>query len=240
MTPHECAAAVADPVGQFGTMWMFEPTSYAKGGEKGFGIFDFYFCGRAGCVEGIDAEGAWKAMGIFPLDTVRQNWDAGIARQSLGETAAMWVEACAEAGRRHLHDEAAASRIAELAGRVVAAADGTGKPIFAAWREYPVPDDPPAAAAHQLNALRELRGAAHMNALEAADIAVLDALVYKSGPEFAGMFGHQPPLPEVTDELEASWQEAEDATNAEVAPAFAALDEDERAELVDLVTNRLS
>ncbi len=239
MTPEECAAALNEPVGHFGTIWMMEPQSYAKGGERGFAIFDFYFCGRAGCVEGIDADAACEAMGIFPLDVVRMNWDIGAARQPIDETAKMWWEACAEAGRRHIRDEVAAARIAELAGKVTAAADATGKPIFAAWREFPVPQDAPGAAAFQLNALRELRGGAHMTALAAEGVPAGEALVYKSGPEFAMMFGHQPPLPEVTEDLKARWEVAEAATNAEVAPAFAALDDAERAELVELVTTAL-
>jgi hypothetical protein len=239
MTPEECAAAVAEPVGHFGTVWMMEPATFALGGEHGFGIFDFYFCGRAGVVEGIDAAGAHQAMAIFPFEIVEVNWAAGIARQPLADTAQLWWDACAQAGRRHLPDDAASARIAELAGKVAAAADATDKPIFAAWRDQPAPDDAPAAAAFHLNSLRELRGAAHVNALEAEGIPALEALVYKSGPEFAMMFGHQPPLPEVTEELKARWEVAEEATNAEMAPAFAALDEDEREELVELLATTL-
>jgi hypothetical protein len=239
MTPEECAAAVAAPVGQFGNVWMMEPTTFAMGGAHGFGIFDFYFCGRAGCVDGIDASTAHHAMGIFPVEVVETNWEIGTARMSLQETARLWWEACAEAGRRHLPDDAASARIAELAARVAAAADATGKPIFAAWRDQPVPQDAPAAAAFHLNSLRELRGAAHLNALEAEGIPALEALVYKSGPEFAMMFGHPAPLPEVTEELQARWEVAEAATNAEVAPAFAVLTEDEREELVELLTTTL-
>jgi hypothetical protein len=240
MTPEECATAVAEPIGHFGTVWMMEPATFAIGGKQGFGIFDFYFCGRAGVVEGIDAAGAQEAMAIFPMEIVEVNWAAGIERLPIEETAKLWWEACAEAGRRHLPDNAASERIAELAGRVSSSADPTDKPIFAAWRDLPVPDDAPAAAAFQLNALRELRGAAHVNALNAEGIPALDALVYKSGPEFAQMFGHQPPLPEVDEELIARWDSAEALTNAEVAPAFAALDEDERQELVELLATTLS
>jgi hypothetical protein len=53
------------------------------------------------------------------------------------------------------------------------------------------------------------------------------------------MFGHPAPLPEVTEELQARWEVAEAATNAEVAPAFAVLTEDEREELVDLLATTL-
>ena len=54
------------------------------------------------------------------------------------------------------------------------------------------------------------------------------------------MFGHQPPLPDVTDEVKAGWREAEARTDDRLAPAFAALDDAERARFAELVDTLLS
>ena len=240
MTPEECARAVGTPVGLFGTAWMFEAETYAEAGTLGFGIMDFYVCGRAGVAPGTTAEQAYEDLAIFGHDLVVQSWEAGQSRQPVARTAEMWAEACAAAGRRHFADAdpAAVARLAELCGRV-AAADDDGLPIFAAWRRLPVPDDAPGALAHQLNALREQRGGRHLLALRAIGVDPAAATYWRAGADMAALFGHSEPWPEITDELKANWHAAEAATNAAVAPAFAALDEAERDELVDLVTTLL-
>jgi hypothetical protein len=64
-------------------------------------------------------------------------------------------------------------------------------------------------------------------------------MVVKS-PHMLGIFGWTDGVPEATDEMKAAWQAAEDATNAGLAQAYAALDEAEREELVSLCTAALA
>ena len=92
-----------------------------------------------------------------------------------------WAEA-------HLGDDVDWPRLAELAGKVVDGASVAGAPVFAGWRALPVPENPKAAALHQLNALRELRMARHGAAVTALGLDV-GATVCHATPGMAAIFG---------------------------------------------------
>jgi hypothetical protein len=156
------------------------------------------------------------------------------------EAAAMFAAACAEHGRRTLPDDVDLAELAELAGRVVAAADPSGLALFAAWRAMPVPPDPKGAAAHHLNVLRELRGGAHAAAVLGHGLRPVEAALVAGGPKHAAFLGHREPYPEVTDDVRCAREAAERSTTAIVAHAFAALDEAERERFVELVTAALA
>src|SRR5204863_333810 len=82
-------------------------------------------------------------------------------------SAELFADACASWGREHFGDGVDYDELVALATRVVAAGRPAGLPLFAAWREMPVPADGRGAAMHQLNVLRELRGGAHLLAVGA-------------------------------------------------------------------------
>ncbi len=68
-----------------------------------------------------------------------------------------------------------ASRVVPVLGAVVAAGDLTGRPLFAANRDLPDPEDPVAALWQCCTALREHRGDGHVAALATAGLSGLDA-----------------------------------------------------------------
>ncbi|WP_030175693.1 SCO6745 family protein [Spirillospora albida] len=76
-------------------------------------------------------------------------------------------------------DGVAASAAAQLA-RAVAAADGGGRPLFAANRDLDVPDDPVEALWLMCTALREHRGDGHNALLAAEGLSGLEANVLAS------------------------------------------------------------
>jgi len=84
-----------------------------------------------------------------------------------------------------------------------------------------------------------VRGGLHLNALGEVGLPAIEAVVYRAGPNMAMLFGHQPPLPEVTEDTKARWRRAEDRTNEMIAPAFAALSESERERFAQLVDELL-
>jgi hypothetical protein len=235
MNGDQVAAATARTVGQLSSGFMFDPATYAVGGEHGFEGISFYFAGRAGVLGDVDADVAAAALAFFHPDVVRANRDASAGVMPRAEAA----EAFAGCGHRWAADHMGDydwSTLAALAGKVVAGASVAGAPIFAGWRGLPVPDDPRAAALHQLNGLRELRMARHAAAVVVSGVEPGDAVRHRT-PHMISIFGwDEAPLgPDVAER----WAAAEDLTNRATAHDYAVLDADETAEFTRLCGSAL-
>jgi hypothetical protein len=235
MTHEETAAACADAVSGIAATFMLDPATYAAGAEAGFSGIDFYTGGRGGALGDVDADVVAAAFAFFEPSTVRANWELAGKAMAPRDAAGAFI-AC---GHRWAAEHLAAdgcdwARLAELQGRVNAAASPACAPLFAAWRAMPEPadDDPRVLALHRLNVARELRFAMHAAAVVAACVSAPEAMAVRS-PYMGALFGW-PELPEVTDELKARWEGAEAATNRALAPAYAAVGEGERTELASL------
>lgn len=239
-TPTEASRASAAAVGGLPSLFMFDAATYAGAAAAGYEGLAFYFCGRGGVLGDVGAAAVTEAFAFFSPDAVATGWDSGHGVEDRDAAAHRWADAAADWARAHLPEGVVDyRRLAELAGKVVAAADPTGAPLFAGWRELPVPDDPRAAALHHLNGLRELRNARHAEAVAAAGIAPLEAVMVRS-PHMVGIFGWPEPHPEPDDELRARWQAAEDDTDERFGRDLAVLDADERAEFVELADAALA
>ena len=236
MTPEETAAACAAAVSGIAANFMLDPATYAAGAEAGFAGLDFYAAGRAGVLGHVDADEVTSAFTFFEPSVVRTNWEQGSAVMDPPEASKTFIGAGHRWALEHLDADACDwARLAELQGRVNAAASADLGPLFAGWRQVPEPDataDPRALALQRLNVARELRFAVHAAAVKRAGISAPEAMAVKS-PHMAGLFGWSE-LPDVNDELRKRWEEAEAETNRGLAPAYAALDEGERSELVSL------
>jgi hypothetical protein len=162
--------------------------------------------------------------------------------------------------RRHLGtaaDGPEVDRAGALASRAAAAAPLEGRVLYAANRGLPEPDEPVARLWHAATLLREHRGEGHVAALMAAGIGgreshVFHALatgspreVYTIARDFADeeWDGHVAALRDrglatdsgLTDAGRALKTDVERRTDALAAPAYAALSDDELAELIDLL-----
>ncbi|MGH3758797.1 SCO6745 family protein [Actinophytocola sp.] len=82
-------------------------------------------------------------------------------------------------------DEAALADVVSSLAPVAASMDPTGRALYAANAELPLPDDPVAAVWQLATTLREHRGDGHVAALLAAGVTGLEALVLQVG---AGRF----------------------------------------------------
>lgn len=236
MNPEETAAACKDAVSQIASKFMLDGATYAAGMEAGFAGIDFYAAGRGGALGDVDADVVAAAFAFFEPGTVRANWEQGAKVMAPREAAARFM-ACGHAWAvANLPAEGVDwARLAELIGRVNAAASPAVAPLFAAWRRMPEPADadPRALALHRLNVARELRFALHAAAVVAAGIAPIEAMAVAS-PGMIPIFGWTGETPAVDDTLKGRWDAAEAATNRALAAAYAALDEAERDELVAL------
>ncbi|MGB8652185.1 MAG: hypothetical protein WCD35_16155 [Mycobacteriales bacterium] len=231
MTPEECVRAVAGPVGKLGGQWMFDAAVHARGTELGFDTWSWYHCGRGGVLGSPDASVVVAAFGFFPPALQTKAWHKGVAVMAPAQAADEYAQACADWGRRRFG--AGADRLADLLTTALCTAEVAGLPLFAGWRVKLLegPTDGPARLALALQAAREHRGGSHLVAVAAAGIPPLQAVMSgRYGATNAEFFGWPQPWPDPELAREAMLA-VEDVTDAMVAPAYAVLSPDERAEL---------
>jgi hypothetical protein len=95
----------------------------------------------------------------------------------------------------------------------------------------PEPAEPEAQFLQRCNALRELRGALHGAAVLTVGLRPVEAIAARVR-NVSDVYGWPEPYPDPTPLLER-WKLAEARTDRMVGRSYAALDEPERAELVD-------
>jgi hypothetical protein len=164
-------------------------------------FWDTYFAGRAAALGLVPAEVVDALFYNFAPGEVARHipkvWstttpEAAIAARERG---------CVKALRRILGDRLdtpAVTRATELLLRAAASAPVEGRPMFAALRALPVPDEPVARLFHAASLLREHRGDGHITALMTEGIArleahVLYALAMDMPAEKFGRIHHLPP-----------------------------------------------
>ena len=110
--------------------------------------------------------------------------------------------------------------------------------LFAGWRSIERPSDPAGRATVVLQILRELRGGAHLSAIQAAGLTPHSAILSftadstRGGTAGAERFGWVAPHPQPDEAAKAT---AEVGTTAACVHAYEALTSSERTEFVELV-----
>jgi hypothetical protein len=221
MTPEEAAVASADAISTLTSRFMLDMATYQYGATLGFDGMAFYAAGRGGVLGDVDAEVVTEAFVFFHPDNVRANWNSSADVMPREKAAIEFANVAAKWAEDHMPDDIDSATLASLAERVAAAADPTGAPVFAGWRNLQAPSSAKAAAVHHMNSLRELRFALHAHAVLAQGIAPQDALSHRQ-PHMAPIFGWGDPV-ESSAELAAEWGKAEDDTNAGMAKALSTL-----------------
>ncbi len=238
MNPHEAVRGAAGPVGRLGGAFMFDATTLARGTELGFQTWSWYHLGRGGVLGDVDAAVLVAAFGFFPPQHQAEAWDLGRAVMAPAEAAREYAASCARFGSTAFSSYADAPRLTELLTAVNAAAPTMGLPVFAGWRAL-VPTvaaaDDGARLALALQVGRELRGGAHLLAVAAQGVDPLQAVMSgRYGPKNAEFFDWPQPWPD-PEAGKADMAAAEAVTDRIVEPAFAALSDAERAELVSML-----
>ncbi|MUN40058.1 SCO6745 family protein [Actinomadura litoris] len=161
----------------------FSPESLGAFKEVGLrGFWMGYFGGRAAPL-GPVAAGVVEAtfFGFHPARVRRAVPDAWGFAAPEAILRARSEAAAANLRRVAPGIEDAAPEIVPLLARVVDAADGAGRPLFAANRDLGLPDDPVEALWQLATSLREHRGDGHVAALTAEGLGGLEANVLASG-----------------------------------------------------------
>lgn len=232
MDAQAAAEATASAVSSVGSHFMLDGATYEQGAALGFQGLDFYAGGRGGVLGDVDADVVAAAFAFFEPGYVRSQWELARSVMSPADAAAAWASCCAAWGEAHIGDDAPLERTNELLDQVVAAGRPACAAVFSGWRALEVPTSPKAHAAHQMNALRELRHGLHSAAIVASGLTPHQALSITS-PYMAPLFGW-PDLADV-DGLQERRDGAEAATNAAMAHAYEGLDDAGRAELAELL-----
>ena len=233
MTPEEAAEATAKGISGIASRFMLDPTTYQRGGELGFEGLEFYVGGRGGPLGEVHGDVVAAAFVFFEPQFVSAQWDSAATKAPRPSAAAEFIGCGHRWAEQHVPDDLDVDRLGELATKSVVNASCSGAPLFAALRRMDTPSSPKALALHQLNLLRELRGAMHGAAVLASGLTPLQALTVNT-PFMAPMFGWQGDLPDVEAARER-WAQADGATNRAMAAAFVPLAEAERKELAELV-----
>ena len=180
MTVSETIERVLKPIQQFTRGWMMAPSTVERGREIGLQTGnDFWICGRAGVLGECSAEVAQAGLAFIGLDGVRHSWNSlptGLTHRSV---AAAYAACCTDWGLKTLgeFDPDRLAVIDTLGRRIADAAPASLGLVFAGWRALPQPDDLLARVALTTQVLREMRGAAHINAVIASGITPLEAVL---------------------------------------------------------------
>lgn len=234
MSAFELASRMAKPIGDLPANFMLDAATYERGNELGFDGIDFYVAGRGGVLGEVDAAVVSAAFVFFNPEMIRQRWERAGRVMPPRRAALEFAGSLYAWSHRHLSEGPDFARLADLAGRVVAAASVAGAPLFAGCKTLPEPEDSVSLALHRINALRELRGALHGAAVLAEGLDPLVALLVRT-PFMAPIFGWDEPYPGVELAKEA-WCRAEAATNVASAHVLsAALDDKEQSEMAELL-----
>jgi len=233
MTPEQAAHDLRDAVVRIPGGFMTAATTYERGAELGFQGADFYVAGRAGVLGDVPADVVVAALVFFAPQVVHDAWARSRAVMPRDQAAREWLATGHEWAERELSDDVDWSTVAALLAPVVRAAPAAGAPVFAALRTFDEPEAPKALALHRLNAVRELRGALHGAAVLTVGLAPVEAIVVRT-PAMLRVFGWPEPHPDAGP-LRARWDLAEARTDRMLGRHFAVLDDDERAELVDVL-----
>lgn len=238
VTPEETSIATKPAIVELGAAFGHDHSFMTHAERLGFGAdrWPFYFGGRAGVLGKVPAEVVFATCGFFAPDLVRAAWTAAIETHDLDEIVRTDLELCVRWAARNLAGMEGLERAAQLTGKVVEAADASGRILFAAWRALPEPDvSPTTRLALNLLRLREHRGSSHLIAVTAEGLTPLEAILAGPGARKARANGWPPPYPEPSRDDATRLAAAERRTEVLAGRAYSVLARQERLELATLL-----
>jgi len=233
MDTTELVTATSPRLYTAGAAFYFDRATLARGKELGLDGFRFYFLGRGGVLGDVEWPVVYSAFGYFKPSLVEAIWDS--ARQVADPRAAgrAHYAACAEFGRTHLDGVEGLDAFCQAAEAVDEAVDAAGLTLYAGLSAEPRVDDLPGRAMQLAALLREHRGSAHLVAVVASGLSVLEAHYMRRPQDFEtfGWAAHE--TPEITERHRSAQAAAEALTDALVAPAYEVLSPDQRQAFAD-------
>jgi hypothetical protein len=239
----DAAERILKPIQQFSRGWMLDRATAEYGVSLGLRTGEEYWIvGRAGALGDVDPEIAAAALAFIAPGAVREAWDHIPPAMTPSQVAATYAMRCTGWGADTLaeFDPERMDRLDRLGRRIADGASPALGVLFAAWRSVPQPDDVGARATLTMQVLREMRGAAHIVAIQACGLTPVEAILAspapapRSGPTWAEHLGWPGPYRD-PDEVRAARIEAERVTTQIIAAHLAVLSPDELADFAELV-----
>lgn len=232
MNDRELVTTVCPIIRDIGWSFYFTPATARHGESLGLDQFEFYFLGRGGVLGDVEPAVVSSAFGYFNPSLVARMWLAAREKAAPRKAGHAFNESCCDHGRAKLGGVPGLAEFVAAGEKVLAACDGDGFALFAGTAAEPAAADLPARAMQLVTILREYRGGAHLAAVRAVGLDSRTAHFVKRPGDIA-MFGwSDEDAPVVDDEVRSRMDEAEDITDRIVTPAYAVLDEAERAAFV--------
>ncbi len=250
MTVADQVERVLKPIQQFVRGWMTGPLTDRLAIDLGLQSgSDLWIVGRAGVLGDGDADVAAAGLGFLSPERVRAAWESlpdGLTHRQVADA---YAALCCRWGATELakFDENRMATLDELGRAIADAADASIGGVFAGWRAQLQPDDVNARVALTMHVLREMRGGAHIIAVNACGITPLQAVLAspapppRSGPAWAEHLGWTGPFGDAVAAREAR-AEAERLTSRIVARIYGSIGAsalDEFAELVESTRNAI-
>ena len=219
MTDEELLAAACPIIKDAGWAFYFAPATTARGAELGLDPFQFYALGRGGVLGDVEPAVVSSAFGYFNPSMVAGLWNAAKAICPPRVAGAAYMQCSAEHGRSKLSAVEGLASFVVAAEKVLAATSLDALPLFAGVAAEPAATDLP--------------GSAHLVAVRAVGLDTKTAHFAKRPADIA-MFGWSADdAPVIDDAVHAQMDAAEELTDRLVLPAFAVLDDADRAALVE-------
>jgi hypothetical protein len=239
----QAAERILKPIQQFSRGWMLGRATADYGVSLGLRTGEEYWIvGRAGALGDVDHPVAAAALAFIAPEAVREAWQHLPPAMTPSQVARTYAARCTDWGTATLaaFDPERIERLDRLGRRIADGASPALGVLFAAWRSVAQPDDVGARATLTMQVLREMRGAAHIIAIQACGLAPVDAILAspapapRTGVAWAEHLGFRGPFPD-PDEVRPARLEAERVTTEIIAAHLDVLSPAELADFAELV-----
>jgi hypothetical protein len=205
--------ATSEPIHDIGTAIYLSPDVFGWAAEWGWtNPFAFYFAGRGGMLGEVGPDVVIAALGWFEPNAARAMFEEGAGVAGSRAAAARMAEAHSLWGDKHYAGVPDIDGIAALTEEMVDGLEGSGIPLFCAWRAAARSGTAAGRAAQLMQILREWRGGLHLVSTTAVGLSPLEAILTNEGTGQAKFFGWSEPFPDCAA-IKAKHDEAEEMTD---------------------------
>jgi hypothetical protein len=223
-------------IGNLGAAFYFHPDTLAVGKSHGLDGFRFYVLGRGGVLGDVESPVVSSAFGWWNPVVINKIWTSARATMAPRDAGRLYMSCAHSLGTAKFSNVAGLSEFCGSAERIAAVIDDAGLSLYAGVAAEPLPDDLAARAMQHLVALREYRGSVHLMAAVASGVSPQVAHFIRR-PDMYKSFGWDDTTPPtVTDADHAALAAADVLTDRLVAPAYAALSNDEADQFLATLT----
>jgi len=235
MNPIELSDATADPIQLIGMSFYFDPGTKDRSKDYGMNVVQFYGLGRAGVLGAVDTDAVERAFTFFNRSSIEYFWESAQPMAQPLETAARHVQAAYEFADRTFGavPEVVLDAFVSAVTKVVGAVPHGRFALFDGYRRLETPTNRVHAAYLGTILLRELRGGAHIEAVDEVGLSPLESCYLQDVMVFKLHGYTDDDAFEVTAEHQAKKARAEVLTSRAMAGFFSVLDDAQCQQLHD-------